>query len=194
MARLWPGCSFFGGLVQTGYAHSAHWTRQIRIALEFGRSIERSASANAPVLPGGIQPSFGPLFEHGPLEFRKSPDHLHHHAAGRSGGVDGLGQAAKSGFGLRQPATDPQRQQWSGSYVHSKTHVYDDECAIIGSANADDRGYTFDSEIVACITEDPSGRMARTSHFARDLRIALWHKHLGVSHAKLADWAKGLQF
>lgn len=87
---------------------------------------------------------------------------------------------------------DAQRRQWCGSYVHSKTQIYDDDCAIIGSANADDRGYTFDTEVVACITEDPVGRMAQ-EHFARDLRIALWHKHLGMPHAKLADWSKGLQ-
>jgi phosphatidylserine/phosphatidylglycerophosphate/cardiolipin synthase-like enzyme len=95
-------------------------------------------------------------------------------------------------FSLK-PGADAARRQWCGSYVHSKTHVYDDDCAIIGSANADDRGYTFDTEVVACITDDPQGRL-NNSHFARDLRIALWHKHLGVAHNDLADWSKALQF
>jgi phosphatidylserine/phosphatidylglycerophosphate/cardiolipin synthase-like enzyme len=92
-----------------------------------------------------------------------------------------------------QSSSDPQRQQWCGNYVHSKTQIYDDDCAIIGSCNVDDRGYSYDTEIVACITEDPLGRAAG-SHFARDLRIALWHKHLGVPHAQLTNWTKGLQF
>jgi phosphatidylserine/phosphatidylglycerophosphate/cardiolipin synthase-like enzyme len=95
-------------------------------------------------------------------------------------------------FTLRASA-DKERQKWCGSYVHSKTMIFDDEFATIGSANADDRGYTFDTEIVASITDDPISRLAG-QRFARDLRVNLWHKHLGVPHDKLADWDAGLRY
>jgi len=89
-------------------------------------------------------------------------------------------------FTLRA-TSDPDRQEWAGSYVHSKTLIADDECAIIGTVNVNDRGYTYDTEIAASITDDVFGRVSGQS-FARDLRIALWHKHLGVAHAKLLDF------
>jgi phosphatidylserine/phosphatidylglycerophosphate/cardiolipin synthase-like enzyme len=89
-------------------------------------------------------------------------------------------------------SSDGERQRWCGKYVHSKTMIVDDECAIIGSANADDRGYTFDTEIVASIADDPLGRAAG-DRFARDLRVNLWQRHLGVPHAKLENWSDGLR-
>jgi phosphatidylserine/phosphatidylglycerophosphate/cardiolipin synthase-like enzyme len=85
------------------------------------------------------------------------------------------------------------RQQWCGSSVHSNTLIFDDECAVIGTVNDDDRGYTFDTEIVACITDDPLGR-AGGQRFARDLRVNLWHKRLAVPHARLSDWNAAMKF
>ena len=59
------------------------------------------------------------------------------------------------------------------TYVHAKMWVFDDELAIIGSANCNRRGYTHDSEVVAAIA-DPEKPVVR------DLRVALWAKHLNL--------------
>src|SRR5712691_4183707 len=49
-------------------------------------------------------------------------------------------------------AADPRRTRWTvvtshTRYVHSKTWIFDDELVITGSANADRRGYTYNSEV-----------------------------------------------
>ena len=95
-------------------------------------------------------------------------------------------------FSLR-PTTDAERRPWCGDFVHSKLWIFDDDFVVVGSANCDDRGYTFDTEIVAGIADDPLER-ASGARFARDLRIALWRKHLGVPHSQLQDFSKGLRF
>lgn len=74
-------------------------------------------------------------------------------------------------------------------YVHSKLMIVDDKVAIIGSANINDRSLAGngDSELAAVI-HDLDGEqcdlgnkiMVHTGNFARELRIALWHKHLGM--------------
>jgi phosphatidylserine/phosphatidylglycerophosphate/cardiolipin synthase-like enzyme len=92
-----------------------------------------------------------------------------------------------------QASSDPGRQQFCGSYVHSKTMIIDDDFAVIGSANADDRGYTYDTEVVVGVTDDPNGRASRQK-FARNLRLNLWHKHLGVGQDLLFDWRKALKY
>ncbi|MGE5827343.1 MAG: phospholipase D-like domain-containing protein [Micromonosporaceae bacterium] len=89
------------------------------------------------------------------------------------------------------PISDPARRAVSGSYVHSKLMIFDDEYAIVGTANANDRGYTFDTELVAGITDDLVGRTTG-QRFARDLRVNLWHKHLGVLHGQLVSWDRAL--
>ncbi|MCM2424016.1 phospholipase D-like domain-containing protein [Streptomyces sp. RKAG293] len=87
---------------------------------------------------------------------------------------------------------DPTRRWFAGSYVHSKTWIFDDEYAITGSANCTDRSYTFDSEIVAGVSE--SGFItAGPDAFAAALRINLWHKHLGVPHSLVRDWRGGVK-
>ncbi len=53
-------------------------------------------------------PALVPSFSMAPLEFRKYPDHLQQHGAGRSSDADSLGQAAKSGSGFPQPLHDRQ--------------------------------------------------------------------------------------
>jgi phosphatidylserine/phosphatidylglycerophosphate/cardiolipin synthase-like enzyme len=100
-------------------------------------------------------------------------------------------QRKKWRFFTLKAATDTRRQEWSGSYVHAKIVLADDDFAVIGTANADDRGYTFDTEVVAGITDDPLGKAAGQS-FTEDLRVALWNKHLGVQFARLNDWSAGL--
>ncbi|MEU3460480.1 phospholipase D-like domain-containing protein [Streptomyces sp. NPDC006733] len=85
---------------------------------------------------------------------------------------------------------DATRRWFAGSYVHSKTWIFDDEYVLTGSANCTDRSYTFDSEIVAGISESgfvPAG----ADSFATALRINLWHKHLGVPHSLVRDWRSG---
>ncbi|MFC9399177.1 hypothetical protein ACFTWS_39575 [Streptomyces sp. NPDC057027] len=96
-------------------------------------------------------------------------------------------------YTLRNP-TDPERQKWCGAYVHSKTWIFDDGYAVIGSANSDNRGYTYDSEIVAGIAEETTLPVHLGESFATDLRTRLWHKHLGLPHAQLRDWEKAINF
>ena len=62
---------------------------------EFGAS-----SADSTFLPGSVQPCFGALAKHGAFELGECSGHLHRHPASRSGCVDRLGQAAKSGPSL----------------------------------------------------------------------------------------------
>ncbi|MDT3396570.1 phospholipase D-like domain-containing protein [Streptomyces sp. B1866] len=100
----------------------------------------------------------------------------------------------KSRWGMYalKPCPDPVRRWFAGEYVHSKTWIFDDEYAIVGSANCTDRSYTFDSEITAGVGESgfvPPGPDA----FAGALRVSLWHKHLGVPHNLVRDWTAGLK-
>lgn len=74
-------------------------------------------------------------------------------------------------------------------YVHSKLMIVDDAVAIIGSANCNDRSLqgNGDTEIAAVIVDNDvkqmdigSGAAIATRRFARELRIGLWEKHLGL--------------
>lgn len=81
-------------------------------------------------------------------------------------------------------------------YIHAKMLVIDDEVAIIGSANMNNRGYTHDSEVIG-ITNDPNwedltgprvGRWyALELNLARKLRMELWAEHLRVDAERLFD-------
>ncbi len=55
-----------------------------------------TATANVAFSAGGQQAAAGVLVYHGALEFGKRSHDLHHHALGRRGGVDSLGQAEES--------------------------------------------------------------------------------------------------
>ncbi len=76
-------------------------------------------------------------------------------------------------------------------YVHSKLMIVDDSVAIIGSANINDRSLNGngDTELSAVIVDDAEAQMTdvgggvriSTRKFARDLRIQLWKKHLGMA-------------
>ena len=60
-------------------------------------------------------------------------------------------------------------------YVHSKLMIVDDERAIIGSANINDRSLlgSRDSEL-ACVIEEKNGNIF-------DLRARLFDEHFGLS-------------
>jgi phosphatidylserine/phosphatidylglycerophosphate/cardiolipin synthase-like enzyme len=103
--------------------------------------------------------------------------------------VDKLG--SRWGLYILKRAADQDQRKWCGTYMHSKTWIVDDEFAIVGSANCENRGYTLNTEAVAAIADDVRVRYAGRG-FARQLRIALWHKHLGIPHDRLQDWSRGL--
>lgn len=70
------------------------------------------------------------------------------------------------------------------TYVHSKLWIFDDEYAIIGSANCCRRSFTHDSELVAGICDQGDGRSLRFPH---RLRMALWARHLNVPQNRVRD-------
>jgi phosphatidylserine/phosphatidylglycerophosphate/cardiolipin synthase-like enzyme len=76
------------------------------------------------------------------------------------------------------------------SYVHAKTWIFDDEFAIIGTANVNRRSWTHDSEIDVGIFDESTNDHASLT-FAHRLRIRLWAEHLNMNspdgHAQLAD-------
>jgi phosphatidylserine/phosphatidylglycerophosphate/cardiolipin synthase-like enzyme len=67
-------------------------------------------------------------------------------------------------------------------YVHSKIWIFDDEFAIIGSANCNRRGYTHDSEQMMGIYHPTSH-----NNWIRNMRIALWSQHLGQPATALSN-------
>ncbi len=101
-------------------------------------------------------------------------------------------------------ALDPQHKRWQvfyrrldkpSSYVHSKTWIFDDELIVTGSANADRRGYTYNSEADIVIAGDLT--RTRASAFgattvAQDLRCRLFAKHLGGQPKDYLDWKSAI--
>ena len=81
-------------------------------------------------------------------------------------------------FFLRHPGT-------ANTYVHSKTWIFDDEYAIIGSTNCSRRDFTHDSQAGAGICDEPG--VGFGLGFAHRLRMALWAKHLSMKEAELED-------
>ena len=68
-------------------------------------------------------------------------------------------------------------------YVHAKTWIFDDEMAIIGSANCNRRGLSSDSEANVCVFDAPG----KGDSIAKALRKRLWKEHLGLKNADDAD-------
>ena len=101
-------------------------------------------------------------------------------------------QQKKWGLYTLNTPPDPARQAWSGNYVHSKTWIFDDAYAIIGSANCNDRGYTLDSEIVAGIVDIDDRDLRVGKSFAIDVRTRLWSKYLVRPHAEVRDFRQRL--
>jgi phosphatidylserine/phosphatidylglycerophosphate/cardiolipin synthase-like enzyme len=79
------------------------------------------------------------------------------------------------------------------TYVHAKTWVFDDELAVIGTANCNQRSWTHDSEVNAFIFDDhaPSEPLpdlgTLTPTFAQQLRMRLWSEHLNVPMSAVVD-------
>jgi hypothetical protein len=72
------------------------------------------------------------------------------------------------------------------TYVHSKFWIFDDECAIIGSANCNRRGWESDSEIVAGVVNTVHPLNLDIS-FAHQLRMDVWARHLRVQRWQVHD-------
>jgi len=73
------------------------------------------------------------------------------------------------------------------TYVHSKSWVFDDELAVIGTANCNRRSYTFDSEVDAFVFEDNRREGDTRQTFAQRYRMALWQHHLAVPGSSVTD-------
>ena len=89
--------------------------------------------------------------------------------------IQGLSEADIKKIGIYCPTKpgDP------GTYVHSKMWIFDDECAIVGSANCNNRGYFHDSEMMGRVSEASLRTFADGDlNFAHKLRMKLWEHHL----------------
>jgi phosphatidylserine/phosphatidylglycerophosphate/cardiolipin synthase-like enzyme len=89
-------------------------------------------------------------------------------------------------FMLSTPPNTPRTPPRFGdhTYVHSKCWVFDDELALIGSANCNLRGWTHDSEADVLLFEDrnPIGQT-----FAQRFRMKLWSEHLNAPSSAVQD-------
>jgi phosphatidylserine/phosphatidylglycerophosphate/cardiolipin synthase-like enzyme len=65
------------------------------------------------------------------------------------------------------------------TYVHSKVWIIDDEFAVIGSVNSNQRSWMHDSEVAAGIY-DASTEASNHARLPRSLRIKLWQEHLNM--------------
>jgi phosphatidylserine/phosphatidylglycerophosphate/cardiolipin synthase-like enzyme len=73
------------------------------------------------------------------------------------------------------------------TYVHAKCWVFDDELAVIGSANCNRRGWDHDTELNAFIFDDRVPAEASTRTFAQQLRMDLWAEHLALPPSRFVD-------
>jgi len=67
------------------------------------------------------------------------------------------------------------------TYAHSKVWIMDDEFAVIGSLNSNQRSWMHDSEVAAGIYD------RSRNQFARQLRVKLWQEHLNMQTAEGAE-------
>ncbi|MFO0757232.1 MAG: phospholipase D-like domain-containing protein [Byssovorax sp.] len=81
-------------------------------------------------------------------------------------------------------------------YIHAKMWIFDDEYALIGSPNCNNRGYFTDSEVNGGIADpdwssDSGPRAGKwwalDLNFAHKLRIKLWSEHLRIPPEELID-------
>jgi phospholipase D1/2 len=80
-------------------------------------------------------------------------------------------------------------------YIHSKTMIVDDEVALIGSANINDRSMlgSRDSEVAVLIKDSEkinskmNGENYMASSFARSLRLRLLKEHLGINEQECPE-------
>jgi phosphatidylserine/phosphatidylglycerophosphate/cardiolipin synthase-like enzyme len=76
---------------------------------------------------------------------------------------------------------DPQHSvdAQENTYVHAKVWILDDELAYVGSANVNNRGLSSDSEVGVFVC-DKRTTATPPYGFAKDLRMRLWKRHLGL--------------
>jgi phosphatidylserine/phosphatidylglycerophosphate/cardiolipin synthase-like enzyme len=72
-----------------------------------------------------------------------------------------------------------QKGQERHTYVHSKVWIIDDEFAVIGSVNSNQRSWMHDSEVAAGIY-DPSTDQSDHPRLPHAMRIELWQEHLNL--------------
>ncbi|WP_198666012.1 phospholipase D-like domain-containing protein [Tropicimonas sp. IMCC34043] len=117
--------------------------------------------------------------------------------------VSGLSAPLRAKFGVFQLSRSRRPPPIFGdhTYVHAKSWIFDDELAVIGTANCNRRGYTFDSEVDAFVFDDAASPTVFTASreqaaaevlplgfsFAQSYRVDLWRHHLGVPAGAVAD-------
>ncbi len=74
-------------------------------------------------------------------------------------------------------------------WLHSKLWIFDDQFVVIGSANCNRRGYSYDSELDIGIA-DPN-KTTGGNYFAKRFRMDLWLKHLNALPLAAGPGAKG---
>jgi hypothetical protein len=79
------------------------------------------------------------------------------------------------------------------AYIHAKSWFFDDECAIIGSANCNRRGWDSDSEVVAAVVEEVDPADTELT-FAHRTRMELWAKHLSLKPWQVVDGVASLKY
>jgi phosphatidylserine/phosphatidylglycerophosphate/cardiolipin synthase-like enzyme len=88
-------------------------------------------------------------------------------------------------------------------YVHAKVCIVDDVWMTVGSDNLNRRSWTHDSELSCAVIDgelderlprDPGGLGDGARRLVRDVRLQLWHEHLGTSDDEpLIDPQEGFQ-
>lgn len=85
-------------------------------------------------------------------------------------------------FYKKTPNTDCSNPDFGPlTYIHSKVWIFDDQLAVIGSANCNRRGWESDNEVAAFIVDTIESINPSDYSFAQKLRIQLWKKHLGLT-------------
>jgi phosphatidylserine/phosphatidylglycerophosphate/cardiolipin synthase-like enzyme len=99
---------------------------------------------------------------------------------------------------------DLENEAGSPIYVHGKLCIIDDVWMTVGSDNLNRRSWTHDSEVALAVLDperdgrqpvDPGGVGDGARALPRNLRLALWHEHLGpgVPDADLLDPGGGFE-
>jgi len=109
---------------------------------------------------------------------------IENHAKNHAENGRNVNQEEKEGEGVKYY----EQYVTSQIYVHSKCCIIDDDVAIIGSANINDRSMlgNRDSEIAAIVTEDEKidiqmcGKPFKASRIVHELRCSLFREYLGI--------------
>ncbi|HYM89077.1 MAG TPA: phospholipase D-like domain-containing protein [Nitrospiraceae bacterium] len=128
------------------------------------------------------------------LEFEGPLRNVHHEMRNEAiSAVIGISTGQVFVYCLEQPSTK------TPIYVHSKLTVIDDCFVAIGSVNVNKRSLTTDAELhmgivdADVIRSTMNGIPVSVCRFAKELRVALWAEHLGITDmTKLEDPAAAL--